>query len=434
MAKNRRLDTWKEIGSFLGRNERTAKRWELERGLPIRRVPGGPRGRIYAYSDDLTTWLENALVDPPFIDEFIPSSHNVGTIARERHLAQPLLLWLSLAALLILLTTTYLSLRSLSAPARPPSEMERYGNYEWSRRTPESLLRAVDAYTQAIVADPGDARAFAGLARCYILLREFSVMPDAVAYPKAEAAARRAIALDGTIADAHATLGFVEFYSSWKFASGLQEFQRAIALEPYNGTWRQWFANALSTLGNSSAAKREIDRAEELDPNSAALMADRARIYFMSGDRPAAFKMLRTLEQNEPNLTSSHIYMANFLEEIGDDRGYLRELASAGASRRDADLLAVAAAGERGFAIHGRKGLFASIIKERTKLFQMGRGDQFHLAEAYAATGDAQHAVAALQFALKRREPTLLGVKTEHIFRSIAEDPKYISVVKAVGL
>ena len=433
MTKNRRLDTWKEIGFFLGRNERTAKRWELDKGLPIHRVPGGPRGRIYAYSDDLTAWLANASVDPPCLDDFILSPHKVETIARGRHLEKMLLLFLGLAALLALLTTKSLSLSSLSAKARAPSEMERYGDYEWSRRTPESLLRAVDIYTQAIVADPGDARAFAGLARCYILLREFSVMPDAVAYPKAEAAARRAIALDGTMADAHATLGFVEFYSSWKFASGLLEFQRAIALEPNNGTWRQWFANALSTLGNFSAAKREIDRAEELDPHSAALMADRARIYFMSGDRPAAFTMLRTLEQNEPNLASSHIYMADFLEEIGDDRGYLRELASAGTSRRDSDLLAVAAAGERGFAAHGRAGLFAAIIKQRKELLEKGRGDQFRLAEAYAATGDAQHAVAALQFALKRREATLLGVKTEPVFQSIAVDPKYISVLRAVG-
>ena len=324
-------------------------------------------------------------------------------------------------------------LRPSYGGARGPSEFDLRGEYEWSRRTPESLGRAVEAFTQAIVADPRDARAFAGLSRCYNLLREFSVLPDAVAYPKAEAAARRAIALDDKLAGAHASLGFDEFYGSWRFADGLREFERAIALEPGNGTWRQWYANALSSLGRHPDAIREIDRAQSLSSGSASVMADRARIYFVAGRREQGLDILRAVEKAEPSFLSAHTYLATSLQAMGDDAGFLQETRMAAKLRGDADAEAMAEAGERGLAAGGRRGMLAAIAAVQRAALAAGRGDEFRVAESYAAAHDAPRAVAALERSLRKREPALLGVKTEDVFQPMAGDPGYRAIVRAVG-
>ena len=99
-------------------------------------------------------------------------------------------------------------------------------------QAPESLNRALDDFTQSIVRDSNYAPAYVGLANCYNLLREYTLMPATEAYPGAMAAAKRAIVLDDSLAEAHNSLAFVDFYWSWDAPGAEREFQRAIALDP----------------------------------------------------------------------------------------------------------------------------------------------------------------------------------------------------------
>src|ERR1035441_648344 len=141
------------------------------------------------------------------------------------------------------------------------------GRYYWNKRTPDDLNKAVDLFTQAIVHDPGYAKAYAGLADTYNLLREFSSMPSGEAFSRSLAAARRAVELDGGLADAHNSLAFASFYGAWDFAVAEREFERAIELDPHYATAYHWYANALVCLGRVDAALANMLRAGEVDHN-----------------------------------------------------------------------------------------------------------------------------------------------------------------------
>jgi tetratricopeptide (TPR) repeat protein len=102
------------------------------------------------------------------------------------------------------------------------------GRFEWNKRTPDSLNRALDYFTQSIVHDPANAQAYVGLADTYNLLREYTLMLEDQAYKRAIAAARKAIQLDDSLAEAHRSLAFDEVWGNWDFQTGEREFQRAI--------------------------------------------------------------------------------------------------------------------------------------------------------------------------------------------------------------
>jgi Tfp pilus assembly protein PilF len=148
------------------------------------------------------------------------------------------------------------------------------GIYYWQKRTPETLNQAVDYFTQAVVRDPQYAEAYVGLADCYNLLREYSVMPPSEAYPRAMAAAKRAIALDDSLSGAHSSMAFVDFYWSWDVASAQHEFERAIELDPKSVIAHHWYATFLLALASFPQSLEEIEKAQQLDPESNAILAD----------------------------------------------------------------------------------------------------------------------------------------------------------------
>src|SRR5581483_4400848 len=139
--------------------------------------------------------------------------------------------------------TSVASAQNLHQPAN--REAEDYylkGRFYWNKRTPESLNQAVDSFTQAIVHDPNYSDAYVGLADCYNLLREYTMMPASEAYPRALAAAKKAVELDDHSSAAHASLAFVSFFGMWNAGTADEEFRRAIDLDPNNSNAHHWYA------------------------------------------------------------------------------------------------------------------------------------------------------------------------------------------------
>jgi DNA-binding winged helix-turn-helix (wHTH) protein/Tfp pilus assembly protein PilF len=162
------------------------------------------------------------------------------------------------------------------------------GRYYWNKRTPDDLQKAVDYFTQAIVHDPGYSDAYVGLADCYNLLREYSAMKSSEAYPRALAAARKAVELDDKSSQAHASLAFVSFWGMWDAATADREFRRAIELDPNNANAHHWYAPVLGTMGRHSEALTEIERAQALDPTSKSVLADKGIILYGIGRQQEA--------------------------------------------------------------------------------------------------------------------------------------------------
>src|SRR5580700_729326 len=369
---NRRLDTWKEIGAFFGRDERTVKRWEVTRGLPVHRVPGGGRANVYANTDELVEWLKgkNVTEDPASVTvapvksdahvtpEAGPAEAN-GThhdaavggrrIGDRRQAArvsaaasqwQKTLYAVFVLAILAVVGILVVTRRNSSARAArtatssssvphvvDPEAKQFYlkGIYYFNKRTPETLNQAVDFFTQAVVRDPQYAEAYVGLADCYNLLREYSLMPANEAYPRAQAAARRAIALDDSLSDAHSALGFVDFYWSWDVAGAQREFVRALTLDPNSVNAHYWYGTYLLHLGRFSESLEEIEKAQKLDPHSTSILADKGLVLFHSGQTQQAAELLKQLVAAEPDFLSPHNYLAIMHLEQGEYPQYLAE-------------------------------------------------------------------------------------------------------------
>lgn len=291
------------------------------------------------------------------------------------------------------------------------------GRYLWNKRTPESLNQAVHAFTQAVVRDSKYAPAYVGLADCYNLLREFATMPAEEAYPRARAAARRALELDDALAEAHGSLAFVEFWWNWNGALAEHEFQRAIQINPNYATAHHWYATFLYELGRFDEAEQQIMAAQKLEPASTAIVADKAAINFFQGRQTEALAAVKQLTELETGFSAGHRYLSAMYLTMEDYPRYLSESQIASRLRGDPLGASLAVAGRRGLQRAGTRGMFTELLREKEKLYREGRMQAFDLASAYGWLGDNQRALEYLEISFQKRESQFPDVYSFRPFR-----------------
>ena len=419
-----RLKSWKEIAAFFGADERTVKRWEAKRGLPVHRPPGGAKATVYADTAELETWLKGEAPEPP------------PPTARRRTWAFP-----AAAILLIVAAGAGLLLRGASPagasahhqPSQEVADLYFAGRYNFERRTPESLNRAVQLFGQAVRRDPDYAEAYAGLANCHLLLREYAGVPDSVAYPRARAAAERALALDDNLADAHAARAFVSFFYDRDFAAGLGGFQRAIALDPSSAGAHHWYATALYHAGEVAGALDQINAAQRLEPQSHAILADKALILFVAGHGDEAVALLRQMEAADPDYLSPHAYLSQIHLARRDYPAWLAEERIAARLTGSADRASVVVAAERGYAAGGAPAMFEAMLARQSQLYAAGREHPFTLAATYALAGRRAEAMRALGVAFRDRDPYLVGLRIDTRLASLHGTPDFQRLAVSVG-
>jgi tetratricopeptide (TPR) repeat protein len=377
-----RLETWKEVAAFFRKDVRTVKRWEAERGLPIHRFPGAGRSRIFAVVAELEAWRDGANLDagaprgPQVEKEDAPTSADVVRPAKALPWVRSLLVvGMTVATVVAILAVADAKL--IGARARPPPlEAQRAflaASDDWAKRTPESLGRALAEYNTAIALDPDYAEAYAGLASTYDILREYTHMPPAQAYPLARAAARRALALDDRVASAHTALAFAEYWGFWNEAAARREFERAIALDPRSPTAQHWYATFLSGIGDQRDALAHINAAQALDPASTSVAADRGVILVVAG-------------------------------HPGEG------------------LAALAADG-------GPRAFLHALTERQLERFRNGQVSAFSVARLYALMGDQARALAFLRLSLERRESDLMDVRANEAFKTLRTRPEFAAIV-----
>ena len=346
-----RLDGWKAIARHLGRDERTVRRWEA-RGLPVNRVPGGPRAPVYGTVVELDRWLNanaglaaagDAEANGPAPPDAQPAPEDSPALTsrpRARGLTVPLLA-AALGATAVLAATwpsprkPVRSVESVALSA-PVAAVDGEANadyldgvHAWTMRTPTSLAQARQDFGAAIAREPGYAPAYAGLANTYLLLREFGSMADADAYPKAAAAADTALRLDPVLAAAHRARAFLLFW--WKHDPGgaWNEFDRAAALAPADALTWHWYATAVNMAGRHGEALRLIQRARALDPASTAILTDEAMILYDAGSHAEGRAQLQRVIALDPANVDAHLYLAQIARYEGRADEYRNEMARA---------------------------------------------------------------------------------------------------------
>jgi Tfp pilus assembly protein PilF len=473
-ALNRRLDSWKEIAAFFDRDERTVKRWEKERLLPVHRLPGGSRARVFAFTGELERWMHSlesspaelessdslepvvelaaVPVDFPSRDSAVAEPVPPPSRSRWRWLAVAVSALVIVAAIAVFLiahrrhaaaatksaaaASAVQTARASRASAGNAEAQELYlrGRYYWDKRTPQDLNKAVDFFTQAIVHDPNYAQAYVGLADCYHLLREFSAMPSGEAYPRALAAARKAVELDDSSAEAHASLAFSTLYWGWDEAGADREFRRAIQLNPDYAPAHHWYANALSIVGKVPEALVEINRAEHLDPASNAVAADKALILATLGKPDEAEALLKQLEASQPGFFSTHQYLSYVYFAKGDYRNYAAEAVKAATLSHNEAQLAAARAAEQGFHAGGKQEMLVNERRAQEKLFNQGQMPPYLVALTCARLGESEDALHYLETAIQQHDPAVLAMRNESAFSPLHRDPRFRNLLAKAGM
>jgi tetratricopeptide (TPR) repeat protein len=491
-TSRQRLDSWKEIAVFFGRDERTVNRWEKELGLPVHRLPG-TKGRVYAYADELSAWQaaprnqRSALPDqtptsqsetrngrftvitgrpsfseigPPISQlETVPAPPSERPATRDGRSG-----WLLAGALIVMAALGLVLFRHTNAGPNSATDRERdaatnpqsfsggvvqasshahnpeaeqlylKGRYYWNKRTPDDLNKAVDYFVQAIVRDPNYALAYVGLADCYNLLREYTAMPASEAYSRAFVAAKKAVELDDQSSAAHASLAFVLFYGRWEVANAEVEFQRAIDLDPNNAVAHHWYANYLLTLRRLPESLTEIERAQTVDPASTSILADKGNILFHVGRRDEAITLLKQMEATEPAFRSLHLYLKVFYLAEGDYPNFLVESRKDALLLRDNSALAISAAAEKGFAAGGAETMFESMLQVQKKLYPQKLVSPVSVAETCALLGNKEEALRYLKAAYDQRDELLLSVGLLPALNSLHDEPAYRDLVARMNL
>jgi Tfp pilus assembly protein PilF len=431
LAPERRLNSWKEIAAFLGRTERTAKRWETTQGLPIRRIPSSGRGSVFAYEHELRDWLNGVGAQGP-----AASGTSENEVAKRR--LSPAILVVALA--LLLATSIFLIRRDggnaedLGTTDQVAADLYRSGQHEWQTRTPTGLRRAIGDFQAAIARDRRFAKAYLGLANAYILAREFDMMPAKAAYAEAGDAVGQALKLDPQLSGAHAALAFVDFYGNHKAGDAKREFATAISLNPRDPIARHWYATFLMTIGDFKNAHEEIEAAENLDSESTAIVADKALIMFYEGRAKDATRILRQIEGDQPSFASAHSYLAYMDLVGGDDRGYLRELNQFAVSRKDSETASLAALGAGGLQRGGHAGMLRALLAERLTRFSKGDGAAYEIGQLYALLDDPAEALRFVQLSALRSEPEVIGLKIDVLFRGLQTRPDFKRLLSEIGL
>jgi len=479
----RRLESWKEIAEFFGRNRRTVNRWEKELGLPVHRLPG-TKGRVYAYTEELSAWsaahqngdaspwqdptgpsesgtshliiAESQLSDAGPPERTVGADGNAAPAGRYRSIIRLLIPTLVGGFVVFLLfhratsrsSNTAGHVASLtrqasaggamraSTPPHDPEAEQLYlkGRYYWDKRTPADLNRALDYFTQAVVRDPDYSPPYSGLADCYNLLREYTLMPPSEAYPRALAAAQKAVELDDQSSEAHASLAFASFFGMWDIATGGQEFRRAIDLNPNNATAHHWYANALLALHRLPEALAEINQAQTLDPASSAILADKGNMLCLTGQLDEALRLLKQMESREPSFRSPHRYLECVYFRRQEYPDFLSELRRDALLVHDDSALAIATAAEKGFAAAGAQGMLEAMLRTQKKLYARHSIPPTALARTLTLLGNTREALKYLNAAYEKRDDSLLFVAVDPEFDTLREDPAYRDLIVRLNL
>jgi Tfp pilus assembly protein PilF len=451
-----RLDSWKEIAAFFARDERTVRRWEKESSLPVHRVPGIAKGRVYAYESELRQWLNAPLavansapeLKPEFELRIVPLGSGrrlfslrtvgkwAGSLALVAALTVAVFAYRKAHRFAVDASETRTSLAIKRGKAANPEAEDFYlkGRYYWNKRTPEDLSKALDYFMQAVVHDPNYAQAYVGLADCYNLMREYTLMPSSEAYPRALAAAKKAVELDPQSSEAHASLAFVSFFGTWDVATGEREFRRAIELNPSNPAPHQWYANALLALHRLPDALAEIDRAQALDPASTSILADKGNILSVADRQDEAIALLKQLETREPGFRSPHDYLRGAYLRAHDYPNYLAELRKDALLVRDDRELAVADAADTGFSAGGARGMFEAELQVEKKLYAQNQIPPTALAQTFAVLGNKAEALRYLKIAYEQRDSQLLFARIFCELDSLHDEPAYHNLLVRMNL
>jgi serine/threonine-protein kinase len=318
-------------------------------------------------------------------------------------------------------------------PTANPEAYELYlkGRFFWNKRTAADLRRSIDYFNQAIAKDPDYALAYAGLAQAWKLLPAFNGGAPQDCFPQAESAAKKALALDDTLSDAHAALASLKGVNGFDYAGAISEYERAIQLNPNDATAHQWFAN--DTLANIGQTDREVavmKRAVELDPLSLIINSNLGWAYIHAGRLDKAVAQLRKTVEMYGSFYYARYALALALELKGAIPEAIAEYQKTVSITEDSVPLGMLG---RLYAAQGRKDEAQKILQQLRQIREQHYIPVYSLALVYLGLGDRNEALKCLEEGYRERDGFNIGpIRVDPLLTPLHGDPRFEALAEKI--
>ena len=297
------------------------------------------------------------------------------------------------------------------------------GHFYFQRRNLDDYRKAVTYFDHAIQSDPDYALAYAERSELWTLIGDLTGEGKTL-WPQARVDAEKAVAIAPELAEAHAALGWVRFFTEWKFAEGLGELKRAKELAPANPTANDLLGRVIVYLGKLDEAELQARQAVELDPLSFAAQNNLARVLWYEGKLEGADAIARKAAELYPAAASSRRWQVLIAIQRGDSATALREARSEPDESYRRFELAVAQ-----YARGDRKAADAALAD----LIANNRGLDYQVAQVYAVRGEKEKAFEWLQIAFNNHDTGMLALLVEPLLRGLRDDPRYKALVEKMN-
>lgn len=320
--------------------------------------------------------------------------------------------------------------------ARPTENTEAYqlylkGRFFWNKRTGQNLNKAADYFNQTIAADPKYALAYVGLADAYVLMPLYGAGTPQDCYPKAKAAAEKALELDDRLAEAHTSLAQVFCYYDLDYPQGIREFQRALELNPNYATGHQWYGSSgLTALARFDEAIVEVKRGIELDPLSLVINTDLGNTYYRARRYDEAIDQMRKTLEMDPGFYYAHWNLGSALAAKGALGPAIEEYEKARALNDDPSMLGLLA---HAYAVSGNKPEAIKIHDQLEALSKQRYVSAYSFALVYLGLGQKDEALRCLEKAYQDRAgDSLRFIKVEPLLDPLRGDPRFEALVAKI--
>jgi DNA-binding winged helix-turn-helix (wHTH) protein/Flp pilus assembly protein TadD len=328
-----------------------------------------------------------------------------------------------------------LEFRLGASPARRPSaDFEAYqayvkGRYFWSRFTPSEVQKAFVCFEQAARRDPSFALPHAGLAEAFLVVGALGALPAALAWSRAKSAARRALELDETLAEAHVCLGAVALFEAWDWTAAGTELERAVALAGGTPSPHQWYALYLHMRGRFAEAQRELRIAREMDPLSVVVQAQLALQGYLSGDHADELAQCEKALELEPHQFLPHWSLGMAYANQGRHGDAVREHEQALTLSGGMGVMRAALAWSLARAGRPQEARAALEAKSASPI---GAISPYSRIAALVALGEEEAALKQLERAAEARDPWIVWMKVDPMLAPLRAHPRFAAVLARV--
>jgi DNA-binding winged helix-turn-helix (wHTH) protein/TolB-like protein/Tfp pilus assembly protein PilF len=304
------------------------------------------------------------------------------------------------------------------------------GRNYWNKRTEDGLLQGIEYFRKAIEVDPNYAPAYAGLADCYNMLVVYGINQPKEAFPKAKAAAMKALSIDPSLAEARTSLAFIKHRWDWAREDAEAEFQLAIKSKPTYAPAHQWYSSYLVAMGRFDDAIAEAKRAEELEPLSFISNSHLGWILYLSGRYDEAIEHCKRLLDVDPNFFPARRYLGLAYEQKGMYVEAIAQFEQGVKLSKSPLMLSLLG---HAYAVSGRKAEAQRVLAQLDQQKQRYISP-YTIATIYAGLGEKDQAFKWLEKAFEDRDIWLMNLKVDPVLKSLRSDQRFESLLQRIGL